>query len=192
MEEKDFMEMRNQINLLKNKLNQQEIINNRLIKSSMRDKQQEINRKGIKTSIIAAIAIPLWIGVHYATGISWALAIATSAMMIFCIAATWYCHYPINKAGLLSSDVKTVARAFAQVKHMYHIWITRFTPTLILPWLAWVCYEYQEVLPVPAEQKYFLYAAILGGAFIGFLIGYRIHCKVVNACQEIIDQLEEV
>lgn len=191
MEEKDFMEMRNQINLLKDKLNQQEIVNNRLIKASMRDKQQEINRKGIKMSAVAVFAIPLWIGIHYTSGISWALAIATCAMMIFCIAATWYCHRPINKAGLFSGDVKTVASAFAEVKHMYHIWITRFTPTLILPWLAWVCYEYQEVLPVPADQKWIPYAIVLGGALFGFLIGYNMHRKVVNTCQEVIDQLEE-
>lgn len=191
MEEKDFKEMRNQINLLKDKLNHQEIVNNRLIKASMRNKQQEINRKGIKMSIIAVFAIPLWIGIHYTIGISWALAIATCAMMIFCIAATWYCHYPINKPDLFSRDVKTVASAFAQVKRMYHIWITRFAPTLILPWLAWVCYEYQEVLPVPAEQKWFFYTTILGGALAGFLIGYRMHCKVVDACQEVIDKLEE-
>lgn len=192
MEEKDFMEMRNQINLLKGKLNQQEIVNNRLIRASMRDKQQEINRKAIKMSAIGVLAIPLWIGIHYTSGISWALALTTCAMMIFCIAATWYCHYPINKAGLFSGDVKTVANAFAQVKHMYHIWITRFAPTLILPWLAWVCYEYQEVLPFPTEQKWITYAIVLGGALCGFLLGYNMHRKVVNTCQEVIDQLEEV
>ena len=191
MEEKDFMEMRNQINLLKGKLNQQEIVNNRLIKASMRDKQQEINRKAIKMSAIGVLGIPLWIGIHYTSGISWALALTTCAMMIFCIAATWYCHYPINKSGLFSGDVKTVASAFAEVKHMYHIWITRFAPTLILPWLAWVCYEYQDVLPVPANQKWIPYTIVLGGALFGFLIGYNMHRKVVNACQEVIDQLEE-
>lgn len=191
MEEKDFMEMRNQINLLKGKLNQQEIVNNRLIRASMRDKQQEINRKGIKMSAIAVLAIPLWIGIHYTSGISWALALTTCVMMIFCIAATWYCHYPINKSGLFSGDVKTVASAFAEVKHMYHIWITRFAPALILPWLAWVCYEYQEVLPFPAEQKWITYAVVLGGALFGSLIGYNMHRKVVNTCQEVIDQLEE-
>ena len=192
MEEKDFMEMRNQINLLKGKLNQQEIVNNRLIRASMRDKQQEINRKAIKKSAIGVLAIPLWIGIHYTSGISLALALTTCAMMIFCIAATWYCHYPINKVGLFSGDVKTVANAFAQVKHMYHIWITRFAPTLILPWLAWVCYEYQEVLPFPTEQKWITYAIVLGGALCGFLLGYNMHRKVVNTCQEVIDQLEEV
>lgn len=191
MEEKDFMEMRNQINLLKDKLNQQEIVNNRLIKASMRDKQQEINRKGVKMSACAVLAIPLWICIHYTSGISWALALTTCAMMIFCIAATWYCHRPINKAGLFTGDVKTVASAFAEVKHMYHIWITRFTPTLILPWLAWVCYEYQDVLPVPADQKWIPYTIVLGGALFGFLIGYNMHRKVVNTCQEVIDQLEE-
>ncbi len=191
MEEKDFMEMRNQINLLKGKLNQQEIVNNRLIKASMRDKQQEINRKAIKMSAIGVLGIPLWIGIHYTSGISWALALTTCAMMIFCIAATWYCHYPVNKSGLFSGDVKTVASAFAEVKHMYHIWITRFAPTLILPWLAWVCYEYQDVLPVQADQKWIPYAIVLGGALFGFLIGYNMHRKVVNTCQEVIDQLEE-
>ena len=189
MEEMDFMEMRNQINLLKDKLNQQEIVNNRLIRASMRNKQQEINRKAIKMSVVSALAVPLWIAIHYISGISWALALTTCAMMIFCIAATWYCHRPINKAGIFTSDVKTVANAFAEVKHMYHVWITRFTPTLLLPWLAWVCYEYQEILPFNNEQLWITYTFILGGAAIGFLIGYRMHCKVVDACQEVIDQL---
>ena len=189
MEEKDIMEMRTQIALLKEKLNQQDIVNDRLIRASMRDKQQEINRKGIMMSIIGTIAIPLWIGIHYTSGISWALALTTCAIMIFCIAATWYCHRPINRAGLFTGDVKTVASAFAEVKHMYHIWITRFTPAIILPWLAWVCYEYQGILPFNSEQLWITYTFILGGAIIGFLIGYRMHCKVVDTCQEVIDQL---
>lgn len=190
MEEKDFMEMRSQINLLKDKLNQQEIVNARLIKASMRDKQQEINRNGFKQMFIGIIAIPLWISIHYTTGISWALALATCAMMIFCVAATWYCHRPINKAGLFSADVKTVANAFAEVKHMYHIWITRFTPTLILPWLTWVCYEFLDLLPFPTSMKWIPITLILGAACIGFLFGYNMHRKVVNACQEVIDQLD--
>ncbi len=62
---------------------------------------------------------------------------------------------------------------------------------IILLWLAWVCYEYQEVLPFGTEQRWITYTIILGAAVIGFLIGYRMHCKVVDACQEVIDQLEE-
>ena len=195
MEENDFMEMRAQVALLKEKLNQQDIVNDRLIRASMRDKQNEINRQGRFVIISSVFGVMLWIliyiqsnmGSHQGFGISLGLCIATCLMLVFCCAATWYCHRPINQVNLFSGDVKTVAQAFASVKRMYQIWITCFAPALIIPWLLWVCHDY--ALYLEGISIWAVYAIVLSGALVGFFVGYSRHRRVVNACQEIIDQL---
>lgn len=195
MEEKEFMEMRAQIALLKEKLNQQDIVNDSLIRASMRDKQQAINRQGRVVIFCSILAILLWImiyvqsnmGSQHGIGISLGLCIATCLMLVFCCVATWYCHRPINQANLYSDDVKSVAQAFDSVKRMYHIWITRFAPALLIPWLLWVCHDYAIYLD--GISIWAVYVIVFGAAVIGFFIGYSRHRRVVDACQEIIDQL---
>lgn len=190
MEDKDFMEMRKQIAILNDKLNEQTIVNDRLIRASMRDGQQEINRQGWRQAVIAILAIPLWLLIYQMGTCSLALALVTAGMMIFSIAATWYCHRPVNHANLYTDDVASVAKAFASVKRMYHIWITRFAPAMLLPWLAWIMYEYSHRLEIDEEHRWAIYAMVITGALIGFLIGYSWHRKVVRKCQDVIDQLQ--
>lgn len=191
MEEKDIMEMRTQIALLKEKLNQQDIVNDRLIRASMRDGKQLLNQHGKRETILGITCAATWFLIAYTGHSSVYLAMATALMMIFCIAATWYCHRPVNQANLYTDDIATVAQAFASVKHMYHIWITRIAPAMILPWLAWVCYDYNDHFYF-GNHQWVVYVMVLGCATVGFLIGYNMQRKVVDKCQEIIDQLEAV
>lgn len=193
MENKDFEEMRNQISILKDKLQKQEIVTRQMLRASMKNKKNEINVQGLKQFLTGILAIMTWTGIYF-TGLvpfSPQLIAATCLMMVFCIAGTWYCHTPINERDLFTENVATVASAFARVRMRYTTWITYVTPTLIIPWLTWVCYEYVDILGLQGNARFVVIVPLLAAAFIGFLIGYSWHRKVVKACREIEDQLKE-
>jgi uncharacterized membrane protein YfcA len=42
------------------------------------------------------------------------------------------------------------------------------------------------------SNPWLMFLPVIIGAAIGAMIGYRYHCKAVNAAQSILDQIEEV
>lgn len=191
MEEMNLEEMRNQIAILKNKLDKQEIINERLLADAMKKKVNTINnveRFSIFCAVFCLAAYPL---LRYYIGFSWPFVIATCVMMVFCIVATNYIHRPLHDSKLMTSDVATVARVMARFKRQYDNWLRYVTPSLLTPWLLWASYEYTELMGLEGTARYFTPLPLLVGAAIGGFIGYRQHCKAVKTAEEIIHQLEE-
>lgn len=191
MEELNFEEMRNQIAILKNKVNAQEIVNDRLLRESMKTKVSIINRVEVKTVLCAVVCILLFPIEHYYIGFSWSFVVATCLMMFVCIGCTMYFHYPLHKADFMSGDLATVARGMARFKRQYDNWLHYVTPSLLVPWMAWACYEYIELNSDRGINPVYIVAPLLIGGLIGGLIGYRWHRKAVNTAQNIIDQIEE-
>lgn len=191
MEEMNLEEMRNQIAILKNKLDKQEIINERLLADAMKKKVNTINnveRFSIFCAVFCLAAYPL---LRYYIGFSWPFVIATCVMMVFCIVGTNYIHRPLHDSKLMTSDVATVARVMARFKRQYDNWLRYVTPSLLTPWLLWASYEYTELMGLEGTARYFTPLPLLVGAAIGGFIGYRQHCKAVKTAEEIIHQLEE-
>lgn len=191
MEEMNLEEMRNQIAILKNKLNKQEIVSERLLAETMKKKVNTINsveRFSIICAVFCIVAYPV---LRYYIGFSWTFVIVTCLMMVFCISATRYIHHPLHDAKLMTSDVATVARVMARFKRQYDNWLRYVTPSLLTPWLLWASYEYTELMGLEGTARYFTPLPLLVGATIGGFIGYRQHCKAVKTAEEIIHQLEE-
>ena len=84
-------EMRQQMTTLKNKLNQQEIVNDRLIRRSMRNEVSNINRRYNIIMAIGILMVPYgyWCFVKL-VGLSIFFWIATSIFMLICAGATFY------------------------------------------------------------------------------------------------------
>jgi len=191
MEEKDFEEMRAQIAILKEKLNEQEIVSDRLVKQSMRDKVdviKKMQRKQFGLALFACIIFPI---LHFGANLSWPLVIASDILMVFCVLATWYVNRPINDPTIYAKDVATTAGIFAKVKRQYQQWICYWAPSLCIPWIAWYAYDFLAGNPTIAEGNmgYFIVGWIVLCAGFGAIYGYQQHKKAVNACQEIIEQL---
>lgn len=191
MEEMNLKEMRNQIAILKNKLNKQEIVSERLLAETMKTKVNTINNVERFSIICAVFCLAAYPVLRYYIGFSWPFVLATCVMMIFCISATRYIHRPLHDAKLMTSDVATVARVMARFKRQYDNWLRYVTPSLLIPWLLWASYEYTELMGLEGTERYFTPLPLLIGAAIGGFIGYRQHRKAVQTAEEIIHQIEE-
>lgn len=190
MEEKEFEEMRAQIAMLKEKLNHQDIVNDRLIKQSMRDKVSIIKRQQVRQftmAILASLLIPM---LHFTVGLSWPFVVVSVLLMIFCMVATWYINKPILDPAIYTMQVAAAQQLFAKAKQQYHDWLVYWTPTLCIPWISWYCYEcsMSEVFSGRVVWAVCIYIWLCCG--IGFLWGYSMHRKSVRAMQDIIDQLQ--
>lgn len=191
MEELNFDEMRDQITLLKQKLDRQEIVNDSLLREAMRGKMGAINWTKYKSYICVALCIIFYPVMSWAGVFSNAFVFATCAMMLFCAYGTYYVHRPVDRMDLMTDDLATVAKVMAKFRKQYNQWLFYVTPALLIPWLSWALYEYAWKNAPDGVSHWMLALPILIGAAIGGLIGYHWHCKAVDAADNIIRQIEE-
>lgn len=186
----NFEEMRNQFAILKQQLNKQEIVSDRLIRETMKVKTRDISytkRTTYGAALFCLVMYPLTYLMHI-----WGLvfAIATCVMMMFIVVATWYIHRPVEQLNLMRDDFTSVARVMAKFKKQYNDWFHYVTPTLLIPWLAWACYEVAWKHAPAGINPWLVSLPLIIGAGIGVCIGYGYHRKAVNAAQEILDEIE--
>ena len=183
-------EMRQQLTTLKQKLNEQEIVNERLMRRSMRNTVSNITRRYYVLMALAILMVPYgyWVFVKL-INFSVAFWIASSIFMLICGGATFYNSRKISDPGLMSHSLVEARRKVASAKKFDADWLFIGIPAIIL-WLGWFCYEsYQNVGDV--NPNIFIFGGIVGGV-LGAIIGFAIHFKTQRQYQEIIDQIEDI
>ncbi|MBQ2210579.1 MAG: hypothetical protein II404_11545 [Prevotella sp.] len=186
----DLENMRQQMTTLKNKLNQQEIVNDRLIRHSMKNTASNINRTYFWLIFLSVLMVPYgyWAFVvlsHF----SIAFWIGTSLFMLVCGGATFYNKRNLSDTKLMTNSLVDVCRHMARAKKFDADWLFFGIPGIIL-WLAWFFYEvYKQNNDLISHPMF--WAGCVGGT-IGAIIGFSIHFKTQRQYQEIIDQIEDL
>ncbi len=190
MEEKNFEELQRQFAILKTQLDKQEIVSDRLLRETVRLKSKDI-RYTKNTVYGAAVFCLIVYPICYLMDF-WSLefTVVTCLMMLFCVGGTYYIHRPVEHLNMMTDDLATVARVMVRFKKQYNNWLLYFTPILIIPWLAWACYEFAWKFTPEGVNPWAMSLPLIVGAAIGSLIGYGYHRKAVNAAQNIIDEIE--
>ena len=182
--------MRQQMTMLKNKLNQQEIVNDRLIRHSMKNTASNINRTYIWLIVLSVLMVPYgyWAFVvlsHF----SIAFWIGTSIFMLVCGAATYYNKRNVSDTNLMTNNLVDVGRHMARGKKFDADWLFYGIPGSVL-WLAWFFYEvYKQNHDLFSHPMF--WAGCVGGT-IGAFVGFSIHFKTQRQYQDIIDQIEDL
>ncbi len=183
-------EMRQQMTTLKNKLNQQEIVNDRLIRRSMRNEVSNINRRYNIIMAIGILMVPYgyWCFVKL-VGLSIFFWIATSIFMLICAGATFYNSRKISDPGLMSHSLVEARKKVASAKKFESNWLLFGIPAVIL-WMGWFFYETYQIQGGDFYNGFFLGGCI--GGIIGAIIGIKIHLKTQRQYQDVIDQIEDL
>ena len=102
----DFENMRQQMTTLKNKLNKQEIVNDRLIRRSMRDTAGNITRRYYFIMALCLLMIPYtYVVFVMSMELSLAFWIGTSIFMLVCGGATYYNCQNVTSANMMSDNL---------------------------------------------------------------------------------------
>jgi len=182
--------MRQQMTTLKNKLDRQEIVNDRLIRHSMKTAAGNINRTYFWLIILGILMVPYsyWCFVvlsHFSITF-W---IATSILMLVCAGATYYNKRNLSDANLMTNNLVVVRKRIARAKKFDADWLFFGIPAIIV-WLAWFFYEiYKQNNELLSHPMF--WGGCVGGT-IGAIIGFSIHFKTQRQYQGIIDQIEDI
>ena len=184
-EQQELETLRSQMDLLRKKLEQESIVNEKLMRETMRSRVSTINRQGW-ISIAAAICMVLWFPLCFNT-LSKAFIITTIVFMLVDAILTYIMHKQVDERQLMSEDMRTVANKMKTLKKRYQ-WSTVIELPLVLAWCVWFCYE---VIQMTGEPWQFMAGVIALGALIGFFIALKMYRKVIDNCDAIIRQIEE-
>ena len=181
--------MRRQMNTLKKKLDQQEIVNERIIRKSMRNTANNIKRRYYAIMALTLLMIPYTYMVFILNqGLSMAFWIATSILMLLCAGATYYNSLNVSNTNMMNRNLIEVGQNMARAKKFDANWLFFGIPAAIawLVWLTWELYQQDS-----EAARYMIYGTICG-AVLGVILGFRMHSKTQTQYQEIIDQIEDI
>jgi len=186
----ELQEMREQLAALKEKLNKQEVVNDRLIRNVLSQKMKVINKQGWFSGLCGLFVISFGNFVFYQMGLSTAFLIGTTLMMAFCCAATWISHSWVNSNEITNGDLLKVAKQARRLQKVYKNWKYIAIP-MILVWSIWLGLEYAAEVKDMTLVISMMSGGVIGG-LIGGLIGFRQNKKVVSELDDMIRQIEEM
>ena len=186
----EMQELREQLTLLNNKLNQQIIVNDRLIRHSLRNHITSINRTGIWLCICVLIATPIVAyNFHYILHISLALNLFTCIFLIISIFYTIWSHAGLNDK-LLNGDLVTAATTILRTRRRYHRWYYFSYPWFAV-WICWVGYEIYTKVDTPEMLVGCMVGGIVGG-IIGGIWGIRQRNKIYRNIDTLLQQIQDL
>ena len=184
----ELEEMRSQIALLKDKLNSEQIVSERLLRETLKSKAGILHNQETAEYISVAVCFVLVPASLRMNGFSWWLIGATLAMVLFSGIMTFVQHRHMQATDMLTADLRTVAIRAKKLKQDYLDWI-KWAIILICVWFGWLmaeCFLRMENFKVAL-----IFAVACGvGLFIGGSIGMSMHRKVIRTCDDIIRETE--
>lgn len=189
MEENSILEdMRQQISLLKEKLESENIINDKLLRASMRQRLLTIRRSQAIEYTCALYVIIFGSLSFRMIGLDWWFIIATIVLMIGCMAVNFFMHRAFNRQDLYSDDLLSVAKTMKQLKHRYMQWTIVGIPAG-LAWFGLLAFQMQQALAEEVVTIMITASAI--GLVIGLIVGLYMTYRNRKACDDIIRQIED-
>ena len=184
-------DLRQQINDLKNKVDQQGRLNEALVMKTIQGKMRSVHSTIIVLAILAVLAIPFYVMMKYQVGLSWPLIIFTIVFLLASVTS----DFLINRIDVshMGDDLVETANKLVKMKKNRIIG-QRVGIGVAVLWLIWFSYEYfmLNLSHSGVEAAWGSIAGILVGAVIGGVIGIRIFNKMQRTNDEMIDQINEL
>ena len=185
----EMEEMRRQMAVLKEKLEKEEILSDRLLRNTMQNQVRSIRRRA-NLSIVAGVCV-LTVGpmAFSNLGTSTTFIVVTSLMMLVIMLLTVMMHSKLREADVRDGELLAVARNARRLKDDYRRWRNIGIP-LMTAWLVWLVIEVVHGQSNPTDSLIMLTPVIIGG-IIGGILGVMRHNHLVGMLDDIIRQIEE-
>ncbi len=187
----ELEEMRSQINILKEKLGKQAIVNEEHIRRSMKSNMSDMNRTvraTIATGVFAVVFCPIY---FHLVGCSLTFILATGLMLAVCLVLTILQKINLGSLDMSKENLVAAAQKLSKVRTHYKDWYKIAIP-MILIWLIWMLYEMIGILGLDTPSAIGFYVGVIVGCIIGGIIGGRINRKIVRQANEVLAQIEEL
>ncbi len=180
-------EMQEQMKVLREKLDNEKIVNKRILGKVV---SQNANRLRFKSNvpIIFGVAAILMTPSYLTLGASWISVGFTWALMIICIVATILCNRHIPR---MDKDLVSAAEELSKYKKFHAEWLKFAIPAIIL-WLGILIWDMLRGEQMSQPETISLFAGLAAGVTLGLIIGLKLRRDQLQAADDLIDQIEEL
>jgi hypothetical protein len=185
--DKTILEMQDQMNELREKLENQKIINHKVLGKAV---SQTVSRLKMKSNIpiIFGVAAILLAPSYFNLGASWISVGFTWALMLICIAATIICNRHIPR---MDRDLVTAAEELTKYKRFHAEWLKFAIPAVIL-WLGVLVWDVLRGSELDQAETIALFSGIAVGVVLGCLIGFKLRRDQLDSADDLLDQIEDL
>lgn len=184
-------EMRRQIALLKEKLDNESIVNDKLMRSVMKTKVGKVDSYLLKLLFITPLAMALmYLDFAIMFPISTACLVATEIMLLGCGIFIYLNKRLLASADLASGNLVEECKKLVRFKKREIRYLYVSIP-LVLAWMAWLSYELLHYGNDPTERLALVYGCVFGG-IVGFCIGIYKFRSMMRNINEVVRQIEEI
>ena len=193
--DQQLQQMRQQITELKQQLDRQEIVNERLLRQSMTSKMSWIKRYIWFEVISVPLLLIFFAGLHATLGLSWWLFAFLAVMLVVDVAADYRIN-KVDKNQLLTGNLVEASRRLTLMKKQ-RAWAFALGILGVIIWIVWFLYELRCASGLQSSD--FLNGFAMGGFFggviggvIGLIIAIVIFRKMQRTNDEVLAQIDQL
>ena len=186
-EYKELDELREQIALLKDKLREQELINERGIMLVTQKGINKLNRQGVIMIAFAVFAVVYCSWAFHRFGFSDGFVIGTTIFLGVCALVTAYAHLKLRSIDVASGNLVEIASRLVSFRKIYSHWHIFSIPALLV-WCYFLYWDAQRMLDNPEG---FLIAGCVGGV-IGGIIGLKKHFAIMRETDKVLANIRDL
>lgn len=186
----EFEEFREQMGLLKNKLNKHEIVSEESIQSVTHGYLCKINRDGIMYTVLGLFAVPFCCWVLYDKGFCLDFTIGTGILLAASLVATVLLHKMICTIDVTKGHLLEVAKTVTRFRMLYNYFIIASFPVLAV-WMYYFLRCAKLVYTAPGAYERIFKLAIVA-ALVGTVIGLYYQLRTVCKARSVLLYISEL
>lgn len=186
-EYKELDELREQIALLKDKLQHQQIVSERAIQQAAQAGIGKLNRQGVIMTAFALFAVVYCSWAFHRFGFSDGLVIGTTILLGVCALVTAYAHLKLRSIDVASGNLVEIASRLVSFRKIYSHWHIFAIPALLV-WCYFLYWDAQRMLDNPEG---FLIAGCVGGV-IGGIFGLKKHFAIMRETDKVLANIRDL
>lgn len=191
----EFEEMRQQLDILKNKLDNQTLINDKLIRQSMLNKMSFMKKYTWVSFLVLLFIYYIYNDIRITFNLSWWFYGATVIFMTFSVCFDAYINR-FNKESFLNGDLIAASLQMQRMKKLRKKSLLYALPLLTI-WVSWFVIELYNGLGATkgGDHTSMFYGMLVGGGIgliIGVAIGIWLYLRMQRINSDIISQIDEL
>ena len=188
----ELEQMREQMNAFKKRLDEQQIINEQLVRNSMGGKMSWIKNFVWGEIIIIPVLLLLFAPFYAKLGLSWWLLAFLVVGLVVDVTGDVIINR-IPKSQLLSGDLVETSQRLAKMKKQRTQWFIMGI-IFVTIWFVWFIIELINISKSSSQEA--VTNLMIGGAVVGGIIGVIVACLIFRKMQktnnQIIEQIDQI
>lgn len=191
IDSKELQQMKEQLAILTQKLDKETIVNERLMRSAIKNKASWLRRKAIIESVITLIMIPYFIWVMPGLcGISVEFCAFVCFFLVLALGYNYYIHAHFRPDKFAHGNLLEARQDTLMLKKFYANWLKFIGIPFLVVFFTWFIHDITQV--IHGEELQGVLGGMAIGVVIGAIIGIYRYMKTQRTADEILEQIEEM